>query len=1109
MNVDNHSCPIETEPDLRHEIIQNPNPILRLGQDGRILYANPAGHSLLRAIAAAGSDESACLPPEWQAAVSTALASGTPGEIEIDAGARTYRFTLVPVPDERCVVGYGVDVTRQKQNEADLREYEERNRLLFENSMDGILLTMPDGSILSANPAACRMFGRTEEEICRLGRGSVVDMTDPRVLAAIEERRRTGRFNTEMPLLRADGTRFPGEVSSIVFKGHDGRLRTSMIARDISERKKREEELHRLNRTLRAYSRSSKALMHASNETEYLSEVCRIIVEDCGHAMVWIGFAENDMGQTVRPVAHAGFEAGYLETLHITWADTERGRGPTGTAIRTGKVAACNHMLTDPQFAPWRAEAVRRGFASSLVLPLVDSDAPSDHSAFGAVTIYSREPDPFSQDEVELLSDLANDLAYGIQTLRLRAAHNRSAAALRESENRYHSLFNRMTEGFALHEIICDDQGVPVDFRYLDVNPAFERLTGLRREDVVGLTHNEVLPDDSRHWVQEYGAVALTGVAIQFDDYVPALRRHYEILAYQPAPRQFAVIFMDVTARAQAEERLTAALSDAQQRGAETETTFAALSDVVLIYDTDRQIVKANPRFRETFGFDPLGLNVAQIIQRVSCRWLDGRPFLLEDQPTPRALRGEIVTGARFLVKRTTGDDMIVETSSSPLRMGSRTGDEIFGSVTVWHDITEREQLLKQVQASSDQLRQANDELQSKAEEMELVAEELRVQYDELMQAQEALSRNEALLRAVTENSPDAIFLKDRDSRVLLANPATLAVVGKPAGQVIGKTDEEFYDDPATGRAIMQNDRRVMESGQAQVIEEVVPKPDGLHTYQSTKAPLRDASGRIIGIVGVAHDITERKQVERERERRLEAEALARREAERANELKSKFLAMISHELRTPLSSIKGFASTLLATDVVWDPVDQHDFIQTINAEADKLTELIDQLLDLSRIQAGTLRVNTQHRQIHEIIAAATPQLDFLTRHHVLRVAASEDLPGVNADPQRIGQVLANLVGNAAKYSPPGTSIAILARQAGDCIEVSVSDQGPGVAASERPHLFEVFNRGSDQRVERVKGAGLGLAICKGLIEAHGGRIWLADHAGHGAIFAFTLPIAM
>jgi signal transduction histidine kinase len=216
--------------------------------------------------------------------------------------------------------------------------------------------------------------------------------------------------------------------------------RLSAAARAAAERTE-SEELRRLNRTLRALSNSSHAMLHASSESDLLEEVCRIVVEDCGHAMVWVGFAEDDAEKSIRPAAHAGFDKGYLDTMHLTWADSERGRGPTGTAIRTGKANYCINMATDPHFAPWREEAKKRGYVSSVAIPLI-----ADRRTFGALTIYSRQPDPFSLDEQHLLVELANDLAHGITTLRLRAARARAEEALRESEQRYRALAEALRE---------------------------------------------------------------------------------------------------------------------------------------------------------------------------------------------------------------------------------------------------------------------------------------------------------------------------------------------------------------------------------------------------------------------------------------------------------------------------------------------------------------------------------------------------------------------------------------------------------------------------------------------------------------------------------------
>jgi len=141
-------------------------------------------------------------------------------------------------------------------------------------------------------------------------------------------------------------------------------------------------------------------MMRATDESAYLNEVCQIIVRDGGHSMVWIGFVRDDPERTVQPVAQVGFDEGYLKSLQVTWADTERGRGPTGTAIRTGTPSGCRNMQTDPNFAPWREEALRRGYVSSIVVPLMEG-----RRTFGTITIYSGEPDFFTPEEVGLLSE--------------------------------------------------------------------------------------------------------------------------------------------------------------------------------------------------------------------------------------------------------------------------------------------------------------------------------------------------------------------------------------------------------------------------------------------------------------------------------------------------------------------------------------------------------------------------------------------------------------------------------------------------------------------------------------------------------------------------------
>jgi diguanylate cyclase (GGDEF)-like protein/PAS domain S-box-containing protein len=187
---------------------------------------------------------------------------------------------------------------------------------------------------------------------------------------------------------------------------------------DITESKHAEQTQLRLNRALKLLSDCNMALVHATDERQLLSEICRLVVEQGGYRMVWVGYAEHDAEKTVRPVAQHGNDRNYLESIKISWADNEQGRGPTGTAIRTGAADINQDYLSNPRTAPWREAALAHGYRSSIALPLISSKR-----ALGALTIYSADADAFSQEEVTLLEELANDLAYGIETLRTRVEH--------------------------------------------------------------------------------------------------------------------------------------------------------------------------------------------------------------------------------------------------------------------------------------------------------------------------------------------------------------------------------------------------------------------------------------------------------------------------------------------------------------------------------------------------------------------------------------------------------------------------------------------------------------------------------------------------------------
>ncbi|HTD76151.1 MAG TPA: ATP-binding protein, partial [Chloroflexota bacterium] len=237
------------------------------------------------------------------------------------------------------------------------------------------------------------------------------------------------------------------------------------------------------------------------------------------------------------------------------------------------------------------------------------------------------------------------------------------------------------------------------------------------------------------------------------------------------------------------------------------------------------------------------------------------------------------------------------------------------------------------------------------------------------------------------------------------------------------------------------------------------------------------------------------------REEATEAEILRRTDA-----LRRALLNAVSHDLRTPLATIMASAGSLRQQDVAWTDEERQSFAQAIEEEADHLNHLVGNLLDLSRIEAGSLRPQQSWQDFEALLDDVVDRLRPVTRGHRLKIDVADDLPPLWLDPVEIGEVLYNLVENAAKYAPTETEIVVQARREGGAVLVNVSDRGPGIPNPALPHLFDPFYRVIDGR-PRPQGLGLGLAIVKGLVEAHGGRVWAENRAGGGARFTFTLPV--
>ena len=242
--------------------------------------------------------------------------------------------------------------------------------------------------------------------------------------------------------------------------------------------------------------------------------------------------------------------------------------------------------------------------------------------------------------------------------------------------------------------------------------------------------------------------------------------------------------------------------------------------------------------------------------------------------------------------------------------------------------------------------------------------------------------------------------------------------------------------------------------------------------------------------------------LERTRLTRVAAEASALAESDA---LKSALLASLSHDLRTPLAVIKASSSSLLDSSVAWDADSRSEFLLAIDEETDRLARMVDNLLDLTRIEGGTLHPDKSWYDIAELVADVANRPAVRSPDHPLRVDIQPDLPLVCFDYVKIAQVLVNLIENAVKYTPPGTPIVVTARAARDAVELAVTDSGPGIPANELDRIFDPFYR--SPRNARVPGTGIGLAIARGFVEAHGGRIRVESRPGGGASFRFTLPV--
>lgn len=354
----------------------------------------------------------------------------------------------------------------------------------------------------------------------------------------------------------------------------------------------------------------------------------------------------------------------------------------------------------------------------------------------------------------------------------------------------------------------------------------------------------------------------------------------------------------------------------------------------------------------------------------------------------------------------------------------------------------------------------------------------------------QALVKEQGRLAAIFHYSTEGILTVDNTLRIIDFNPAMQRLTGWRESEVLG----QFYfkvlrPKDRQGNDLGLQDSPILQAFAGQIVENremVISARDGQRfDVRVTASCVRSAKGEPVNGILTVHDVT------REREQ---------------EEQRSTFISVISHELKTPIAIIKGYASTLARKDARFDARTLRTRLVAIEEEADRLDSLVENLLYASRIQAHGLQMDISALDLEPLIEKMARRLHAKNPEFTVKLEISPDLPTVMADRERIEEVLQNLLDNAIKYSPQQRTITISAVATSEEVVISVSDIGMGISVRDQERIFERFQRVGDPLAQATPGAGLGLYICRAIVEAHGGRIWVESTLRQGSTFSFSLP---
>ena len=361
------------------------------------------------------------------------------------------------------------------------------------------------------------------------------------------------------------------------------------------------------------------------------------------------------------------------------------------------------------------------------------------------------------------------------------------------------------------------------------------------------------------------------------------------------------------------------------------------------------------------------------------------------------------------------------------------------------------------------------------------------------------LKESEEKLRLILETVPVGLSVTDVKGKIIQVNKAVSQISGYSEKELIGKSFRHFVSEKDIDKLEKQRFKEITE-GNGHVGEFSLLKKNGSeYPARLTGILVKNAAGDIIGILTMIEDISEQRQAEEEHKKVIEYRELDR--------LRTDLLSTVSHELRTPLAGIKGYTTMLMDYYNTLKRTQKWESLAAIDSSTDRLTDLIDHLLDISRMDSGLFKLKLQPINLNELLTAAINEAKLRSPQFKFKTKIDKRLPLVTVDPQRLRQVIDNLLDNAVKYSKEGTEITLQTELRPEEIIVGISDHGMGIPAAELTKIFDRFYRIEERLKKDPGGLGLGLSLCKSLMGAHGGKIWVESEVDKGSTFYFTIPI--